>query len=71
MHHVIFPKQPNVFCALAMVFCHLLTAGFRVIQGWAWIVTSVQDSLQASACLHCSQLDGEGVATANQPLRIS
>lgn len=33
-------------CVLAMVFCNLLTAEFRVFQGWAWIVTSVQDSLQ-------------------------
>lgn len=41
-----FPKLLNVFCALAMVFCHLLTAGFRVFQGWAWSVTSAQDSLQ-------------------------
>lgn len=44
--HVIFLQLPNVNCVLAMVFCNLLTAEFRVFQGWAWIVTSVQDSLQ-------------------------
>lgn len=43
---MIFLKLPNVLCVLAMVFCNLLTAEFRVFQGWAWIVTSVQASLQ-------------------------
>lgn len=46
LYHVIFLKLSNVKYVLARVFCNLLTAELRVFQGWAWIVTSVQDSLQ-------------------------
>lgn len=46
LYHMIFLKLSNVKYVLARVFCNLLTAELRVFQGWAWIVTSVQDSLQ-------------------------